>query len=263
MKRFRLILSGILLSCSLVWAIGPNPWKNKNIAVLGDSISDSVRVGTERCYWEYLSDSLQAHFVSYAVNGATMRELQKQAERLYEEGASKIDAILVFAGTNDFYEGTPLGCWYIESEEEIPISATRRALRKKREIQFDETTFRGRINRLMDRLKGDWPDKQIVLLTPLHRGYAVFGPENVQPDERYANRSGLFIDDYVSVIKEAGNVWAVPVIDLNALSGLYPLAERHSRFFHDGKSDRLHPNAAGHLRLAEVLYRQFLLLPCF
>ena len=44
---------------------------------------------------------------------------------------------------------------------------------------------------------------------------------NVQPEEAFSNSIGLFIDDYVQTVKQAGNLWAVPVIDLNSLSGLY------------------------------------------
>ena len=62
--------------------------------------------------------------------------------------------------------------------------------------------------------------------TPVHR--AIFDPndKNVQPDESYENVSGIFFDEYLKAIKEAGNVWAVPVIDLNATSGLFPLYDQ-------------------------------------
>ena len=43
-----------------------------------------------------------------------------------------------------------------------------------------------------------------------------------QPEESFANPLGLYIDDYVRVIKEAGDVWAVPVIDLGSICGLSP-----------------------------------------
>ena len=63
------------------------------------------------------------------------------------------------------------------------------------------------------------------------------------------------------VVKEAGNVWAVPVIDLHALSGLYPLAVSHGRFFANPGRDLLHPSAAGHERMARTIYAQLLALP--
>ena len=64
-------------------------------------------------------------------------------------------------------------------------------------------------------------------------------------------------------MKEAGNIWAVPVIDLNALSGLYPMIDEHAQYFNRADTDRLHPNDAGHERLAKTLMQQLLALPVF
>lgn len=44
--------------------------------------------------------------------------------------------------------------------------------RKKRTPVMDGNTYKGRINIGMKRLKQLFPDKQIVLLTPLHRSLA-------------------------------------------------------------------------------------------
>ena len=96
-------------------------------------------------------------------------------------------------------------------------------LRTKRTPVMSDSTFRGRINIGLNYLKSHFPEKQIVLLTPIHRAYAKFSDDNVQPDERYQNKCGAYIDDYVQAVKEAANVWSVPVIDLNAVSGLNPM----------------------------------------
>ena len=64
-------------------------------------------------------------------------------------------------------------------------------------------------------------------------------------------------------VKEAGNLWAVPVIDLNALCGLYPLMDAYVPYFKDGAKDRLHPNDAGHERMAKTIMQQLLVLPIF
>jgi len=57
------------------------------------------------------------------------------------------------------------------------------------------------------------------------------------------------------------NIWAVPVIDLNSLSGLYPLLDEHTRYFRNADTDRLHPGTEGHRRLAYVLAYQLLAYP--
>ena len=125
---------------------------------------------------------------------------------------------------------------------------------------------------LMAKLKEAYPTKQIILLTPIHRGDAFLTDRNVQPDEMHANGVGEYVDAYIDVIKEAGNVWAVPVIDLNSISGLYPLAESNALYWRrpsleksentgGQRKDRLHPNSEGHLRMARALAYQLLGYP--
>ena len=63
-------------------------------------------------------------------------------------------------------------------------------------------------------------------------------------------------------MKEAGSVWAVPVIDLGALSGLYPMVDAHKQYFTNKDTDALHPNDAGHERMAHTLMYQLIPLPC-
>ena len=64
-------------------------------------------------------------------------------------------------------------------------------------------------------------------------------------------------------VKEAGNLWAVPVIDMNALCGLYPLMDEMAQFFKSAENDRLHPNDEGHRRMALTIMQQLSALPVF
>lgn len=236
-------------------------WKGKKVAFLGDSITDKQRIGTQKCYWEYLAEMLGIEAFSYGINGNQMDGLLKQAQLLLQEHGQETDAIIVFAGTNDFNAGVPIGKWFEEVKRDAPMPNGKKAERTYREMNTDTDTFCGRINRLMNYLKTNFPTQQIILLTPLHRGFAQFGDNNVQPEEAFTNSKGLFVNDYVQTIKEAGNVWAVPVIDLNSLSGLYPMNDSHVPYFHNGETDRLHPNAEGHKRMAKTLMYQMIALP--
>ncbi|MDR1380697.1 MAG: SGNH/GDSL hydrolase family protein, partial [Tannerella sp.] len=134
-------------------------------------------------------------------------------------------------------------------------------MRKHRTPVMADSTFCGRINRVLSYLKEHFPAKQIVILTPIHRGYAKFGDRNVQPDEQFANGQGLYLDAYIDILKQAGNVWAVPVIDLYSSSGLYPNIDSQVRYISNGETDRLHPNADGHSRIAKTIQYQLLALP--
>ena len=111
----------------------------------------------------------------------------------------------------------------------------------------------------INRLKQLFPDKQIVLLTPLHRSLANFGETNVQPDENYQNSCGEYVDAYVQAVKEAGNVWGVPVIDFNAVTGLNPMVEEQLIYIYDAGYDRLNPSTKG--RMARTLMYQLFALP--
>ena len=70
-------------------------------------------------------------------------------------------------------------------------------------------------------------------MTPLHRSLAEFGEKNVQPDESYQNKCGEYVDAYVQGIKEAGNLWGIPVIDFNSVTGMNPMIEEQLIYFYD------------------------------
>lgn len=63
-------------------------------------------------------------------------------------------------------------------------------------------------------------------------------------------------------VKEAGNIWAVPVIDWNASCGLFPLIDNQLQYFAKPDIDQLHPNDKGQQRMARTLMYQLLTLPC-
>ena len=238
-----------------------NQWKGKKVAYLGDSITDKIHVGTSKNYWQYLEEMLGIEPWVYGINGHQWSDLLGQAQKLKEEKGGEVDAIFIFAGTNDFYANVPLGEWYTETYQRVEVSGRIKRARKHRDIQMNGKTLRGRINQVLSYLKTNFPEQQIILLTPIHRAYACFGDNNIQPDESFANTLDLYIDDYVEAIKEAANVWAVPVIDLNSISGLFPTNDAHIRYFSNSETDRLHPNAEGHLRMAKAIMYQLLAYP--
>ena len=186
-----------------------------------------------------------------------------QGERLMAEHGQNVDAILVFIGTNDYNGNIPLGEWYSYSEKKTIDDGPVEVVRRHRELIYDDSTFRGRANTTVRWLKTHYPDKQIIFLTPIHRGYAKFNDKNIQPEESYANACGYFVDEYVQAVREIADVWAVPVIDLAAISGLYPMLDEHSHYFRNADTDRLHPNTPGQLRMAYALTYQLLSYPAY
>ena len=79
------------------------------------------------------------------------------------------------------------------------------------------------------------------MLTPLHR-----------LNENNPDSNGLPLKAYVDAIREKAEVYSLPVLDLYAMSGMQPnVPIIQERFMNDG----LHPNDAGHARLADMVQK--------
>lgn len=235
-------------------------WNGKRVAYLGDSMTQPSKNGTNKIYWEYLSEWLGITPLVYGISGHQWNNIYNQAVKLYEEKGTDLDAIFIFAGTNDYNHSIPIGNFFSETTKETNHNG-KTVTRKYRVPIENDTTFSGRVNKAMALLKTKFPNQQIVILTPIHRGFAKFSDTNVQPEESFANGQGLYLDAYVDVLKQAASNWAVPLIDLYLVSGLYPLADSQVHYFNHADTDRLHPNARGNYRLAKTILYQLQALP--
>ena len=245
-----------------------HPWTGKKVLFIGDSISDPTdRHNIDKHYYQWLSEWLGITAYIPAVSGWQMSDVAREV-RMFQATAPGVqpDMICIMLGTNDYNMGVPIGEWYEESMGEVESSVGEPKQfykRLHRTFLFDESTFKGRINIAVRLLKETFPGTPITFLTPIHRALFDYGDNNYQPEETWQNRGGLYLDDYVDAIKEAANVWSVNVIDLHAVSGFYPILDSDAALFYkDTAIDRLHPNDAGHKRLAEVILYQALVLPC-
>ena len=262
-----MLLTLVVLLCGTASAQSAfvHPWMQKRVAYFGDSITDPRNSGSKKKYWHFLQEWLGIEPYVYAVSGRQWNDIPRQADKLKSEHGTDFDAILIFIGTNDYNNGVKIGQWYEERDEQVMYGhgqPKKLTDRKRRYMKMDKDTYRGRINIAIDKVKRMFPDKQIVLLTPIHRAGFYANDKNWQCTEDYTNQCGIYLDEYIDAVKEAGNIWAVPVIDLNAVSGLYPMMDEHAQYFKSAERDRLHPNDKGHERLARTLMYQLLALPC-
>ena len=242
-----------------------HPWQGKRVAYFGDSITDPNIKASKVKYWGFLQQWLGITPYVYGVSGRQWNDIPRQADLLQKEHGDDFDAILIFMGTNDYNNGVPIGEWYTETFDSVRVALhkpSEMVQRRHRHFCMDKNTLKGRINIAMSKLKQMYPTKQIVVMTPVHRALFASSDKNIQPDEMYENVRGIFFDEYVKAIKEVGNVWAVPVIDLNSLSGLFPIYDAGAQMFNKPDTDRLHPNDAGHSRMAKTIMQQLSALPC-
>jgi lysophospholipase L1-like esterase len=231
------------------------------VAFLGDSITDPAHIACTSNYWNFMIDDLNLDAKVYGVSGCTWKGLPDQINRIHESMDTDLDAIFVFLGTNDYNANVPLGEFYDYREEETNRNGKKVVL-KRRYFNRDVSTFAGRINFAMNRLKSEFPQSQIILLTPLHRAFFKYNATNVQPPESFPNELGLYIDEYVDMLKRAAQIWSVPVIDLYGESGLIPENDSYGvLYFGNSKTDRLHPNTNGHRRIADLIEAKLNALP--
>ena len=248
----------------MVSAQATSPWAGKKVAFLGDSITDPSQTNRpQRIYWQYLAEGLGLEPHVYAVSGYQWDRVYRAARKMKDEMGGEVDAILVFAGTNDYMNGIPLGKWYDVAEEEVWLKGKTRKLPCRR-FNKDMKTFKGRVNTVMDFLKTNFPAQQIIVMTPLHRGHYDLGDSNVQPDETTPNALGKHLEEYVAALREAADIWSVPVIDLYRESGLFPLNDAYAKYFRYAgpkPMDKLHPNTEGHRRLAKMIAARLMSMP--
>lgn len=161
------------LSVALVLAIGAafaeempsaaETWKGKTVGFLGDSITDPNQ--PNRIYWQYLQETMGIKAEVFAVSGYSWAQMPRMAEGLKAKCGEKVDAILVFIGTNDYNGNRPLGDWFTYTNETVNANGLQ-VLRRRRDLSFDAKTVRGAANLTMRYLKSNWPKAQIVLMPP-------------------------------------------------------------------------------------------------
>ena len=136
------------------------------------------------------------------------------------------DAVVVFGGTNDFGHGdAPLG-----------TPADR-----------DPSTFWGACHFLMSGLLERYCGKPVAILTPLHRQ----NEANPRGDgNKPCDVAPLSV--YRKILMEVAEHYALPVLDLYAVSGIQPVNDVcRARLAPDG----LHPSDEGHALIAGKIGR--------
>ena len=197
-----------------------NRWSQKSWLTLGDSITKA------NGYQPIVKERLGFSKVdNKGINGQTMA-YQKTNKSTYYIGKDinykQYDLVTIFIGTNDFRYNKKLG--------------------KIKESNYDEMTFIGSYQMLIERILSSNPEVDLVLITPLQRtkdGYDII----------YINKAGNKLVDYVNGVKALGEKYSLPVLDLYSTSGFTSdTMDVYTR-------DDLHPNKKGYEKISEKIYR--------
>ena len=198
------------------------------INFLGDSITEGHGCSAvEKQFTSLISSEHGAVTRCYGIGGTRIARQKMPSgnprhdldfpSRVAEMDAD-VDLIVVFGGTNDFGHGdAPFG-------------------------EFSDRTvwtFCGALHVLFTGLLEKYPDKPIMVMTPLHRS-----------SECVPNMHGKVLKDYVDMIRQTAEYYSLPVLDLFAVSGIQPAVPiMKEKFMPDG----LHPNDAGHVILTDKI----------
>ena len=200
-----------------------NKYQGKSWISLGDSITKPG------IYQNNLKDILGFSIINnIGKSGQTMTS-QANHNSTYTLGKNidynKYDLATIFIGTNDFRYNKKLG--------QIKASGSK---------DFDENTFTGSYQLLIETILKSNPNIDLVLITPTQRIRDRY-------DIEFTNKVGSKLVDYVSIIKNLGEMYSLPVLDLYSQGGI--TKENINSFSNDG----LHLNNEGYKRISEKMYR--------
>ena len=202
-------------------------FSDKKIACLGDSITAATNLEGQENYLEMsypyqLGKVLNAgEMVNLGIGGSSIgRYWDNALVDRYKEIPEDSDIIIVMGGTND---------GFCASEKELGSLQER-----------EKRTFAGDLDELLKGLKKDYPDAEIVLVTPL---------PNILHDMLRRDRKDLLPQSsFVAIMKQLSEEYEIPVIDLYG-SGI--LDSHDAAVIHSFIPDGVHGNEMGYHYLAE------------
>lgn len=227
-----------------------NEWQGKHVAFLGDSLTADGR------YCEFLCDKLGMTYEKYGVSNTEWIHFAQQAIKAYNYQLSKgfvYDAVFIFGGVNNYDHGATInGKWFTETSETITNNTTFIS-KKRTPIKNGAGSIEGAVNWTLEVLKVCFPNSQIIIMTPTHKGLYVNGAVKSGQNELYSNANGVFLDQIVEKIKEGARLWGCPVIDLFSLNGAYPVLSSYDSYVRNKENDHLHQSNLGNYRIAMTI----------
>lgn len=200
MKKLLLLLLPIITICSftkkeITWvAIGDS------ITYLNDHTNETSRRITEG-YMTRLTQQLPyIHYINQGHNGWTSGDIAENIDKL---GLIKTDVYSVFLGTNDWWQGRPLG-----------------NLSDYQNNTGNNTVY-GSFRIIIDKLRGLNKNAKIILITPLQRGDFVYINDfKNNAYGSYKEKNGQMLSQFADAVINIANTEHFDVVDLYNKSGI-------------------------------------------
>ena len=140
------------------------------------------------------------HFINQGHNGWTSGGIADQIEKL---GIVKADVYSVFLGTNDWWQGRPLG----------NLSDYQNA--------SGNATVNGSFRIIINKLRSLNPAAKIILITPMQRTdfVSINDPKN-NAYGSYKEKSGQSLEQFARAVKSIGSIEKCDVVDLYHQKGM-------------------------------------------
>lgn len=199
-------------------------WTNKKANFMGDSLTSGSSAWPAK-----LGELLGLSDVrNYAVPGAKLSGVSTDTGAMFnmiENMDTDADLVFLFGGGNDWVDGVPIGDKYVvDGIYYLP--------------NLDNETFYGALHVSCQKLINMYPTKRIVLVTMIHSG----GDISI-------NSAGHCMLDYVNAVRQVGEWYGIPVLDLWSTIGINPVLVSQQIYMADVL---YHLNGLGHKRVAQL-----------
>lgn len=215
--------------------LATQPWINKKVACLGDSITegDSGEGGLIDSYVPKLKKYIGTTAQNFGKSGALItKKTDDDISFVNRVGAIKgQDVVTIFGGINDFQWNAPLGTMADGIDK--------------------PTTFFGALKYVITTLAATNPKAKLMLITPMKTTKFQYHTYDSNGN-LMQNANGNTQLDFVNAIKQVGEYYSIPVLDMYSNSNYSPYLP--SQVGHDNfTADGLHPTAHGYERIAQTI----------
>lgn len=181
-------------------------WFGKKAVMIGDSL-------TQMHYWEEMfAQILGMNYEVEAQSGGNMTAIAN-----FVDNIDSADVMIVWAGTNDWYDGISLGSL----------------------LNNDNNTYYGAVQHVCECVSERLPNCKLLLITPLQR--LTTNTDDWEVDDRGFRinpTTSKTLEDYANAVVETAEIYGIEILDMFHRGGV------NAKNIDTWTSDRLHPNRA-------------------